>query len=109
MLAGPETRGPDAGCSKVVVPLPHPGEVEEGGIRGGVGVGPRGHTEGMGESIGRVGGVVRCGRGSGVSRAPFNCDRGCGSSTKTRKQTNKKRMSNEMQRKSKSYFVIQRT
>lgn len=86
MLAAPETRGPDAGCSKVVVPLPHPGEVEEGGTRGGVGVGPRGHTEGMGESIGRVGGVVRGGGGPGVSRAPFNCDRGCGSSTKTRKQ-----------------------
>lgn len=86
MLAAPGTRGPDPGCSKVVLPLPQPGEVEEGGIRGGVGVGTRGHTEGMGESMGRVAGVVRGGRGPGVSRAPFNCDIGCCSSTKTRKQ-----------------------
>lgn len=87
MLVAPETRGPDPGCSELALPLPQPGEEEEGGIRGGVGVGMRAHTEGTEESMGGVGGVARGGRGPGASRAPFNCDRGCGSSTKTKRQT----------------------
>lgn len=81
----PETGGPDPGCSELELPLPQPGEEEEGGIRGGVVVGRRGHTEGTGESMGGVGGVVRGGRGPGASRAPFNCDRGRGSSRKTKR------------------------
>lgn len=97
VLAAPETRGPDPGCSELALPLPQPGEEEEGGIRGGVGVGMIGHTEGKGESMGGVGGVVRGGRGPGASRDPFNCVRGCGSSTKTKRQT-KIEMSNAMQR-----------
>lgn len=76
----PETRGPAPGCSELALPLPQPGEEEEGGIRGGVGVGRRGHTEGTGESMGGVGGVVRGRRGPGASRGPFNCDRDRGSS-----------------------------
>lgn len=76
----PDTGGPDPSCSEPVLPLPQPGEEEEGGIKGGVGVGCRGHTEGTGESMGGVGGVVSGGRGPGASRGPFNCDRGRGSS-----------------------------
>jgi len=76
--AAPVTGGPDPGCSE----LPHPGEEEVGGIRGGVGVGRRGHTDGTGESMGGVGGVCSGGRGPGASRGPFNCDRGRVSSRK---------------------------
>lgn len=89
MPATPETSGgPDPpGCSELVLPLPQPGEEEEGGIKGGVGVGRTGHTEGTGESMGGVGGVVRVGRGPGASRGPFNCERGRASSTKTKRET----------------------
>lgn len=86
----PETWGPDPGCSELALPLLQPGEEEEGGIRGRVGVGKRVHTEGTGESMGGVGGVVRGGRGPGASRGPFNCDRGRISSTQTKRQ-NKER------------------
>lgn len=78
----PETGGPTPGCSELALPLLQPGEEEEGGevevggIKGGVGLGMRGHTEGAGESIGGVGGVVRGGRGPGASRGMFICDRG---------------------------------
>lgn len=85
----PETGGPDPGCSELVLLVLQPGEEEEGGIRGGVGVGRRGHTEGTGESMGGVGGVVRGGRGPGASSGPFNCDRDRGSSTKTKRDTKK--------------------
>lgn len=91
MPVAPETRGPDAGCSELALPLPQPGEEEEGGIRGGVGMDRRGHTEGMGESMGGVGGVVRGGRGPGASRGPFSCDRGRVSSTKTKRKTKTER------------------
>lgn len=76
----PETVGPGPGCSELALLLLQPGEVEEGGIKGGVGLGTREHTDGVWESIGGVGGVGRGGRGPGASRGPFNCDRGCGSS-----------------------------
>lgn len=76
MPVAPEIGGPDPGCSELVLPVPQPGEDEEGGIRGGVRVGRRGHTEGTGESMGGVGGVVGAGRGPGARRGPFNCDRG---------------------------------
>lgn len=74
--AAPETGGPDPDCSELALPVPQPGEDEDGGIRGGVGLGRRGHTEGTGESMGGVGGVVGGRRGPGASRGPFNCDRG---------------------------------
>lgn len=82
--AAPETGGPDADCSELALPLPG-----EGGIRGGVVVGRRGHTEDTGASMGGVGGVVRVGRGPGASRGPFNCDKGRVSSTKTIRETKK--------------------
>lgn len=85
MPAAPETGGPDPGCSELAMP----GEDEEGGIRGGVWVGRRGHTEAMGESMGGVGGVVRGRRGPGASRGLFNCDRGRVSSAKTKRETKK--------------------
>lgn len=75
-----KTSCPGPTCSEPLLLL-HPGEVEDGG---GVGVGMR-HTEGTGESMGGVGGVVRGGRGPGASRGPFDWDRGCGSSTKRKK------------------------
>lgn len=88
--AAPEPGGPDPGCSVLaLLPPPQPGEDEEGGIKGGVGVGRRGHTEGTGESMGGVGGVGRVGRGPGPSRGPFNCERGRVSSTGTRRETKK--------------------
>ena len=90
MLAAPETGVP--GCSELVLPLPQPGEEEEGGIKGGVGVGRRGHTEGTGESMGGVGGVVSVGRGPGASRGPFNCERGCVSSIKTKGERKKEKI-----------------
>lgn len=80
--AGPETGGPVPGCSVLALPLPQPGEEEEegeeevGGIKGAVGLGRRGQTEGTGESMGGVGGVVRGGRGPGASRGTFNWDMG---------------------------------
>lgn len=80
----PETSCPGPACSEL--PLLHPGEVEDGG---GVGVGKRGHTEGAGESMGGVGGAVRVGRGPGATRGPFDCDRGCSSSAKIKKDENK--------------------
>lgn len=89
MLAAPEARGPVPGCSELVpplplpLPLPQPGEEEEAGASGGVGVGMMGHTDGTGESMGGVGGVVRGVRGPGARRGPFNCGRICGSSMKT--------------------------
>lgn len=95
VLVTPESGGPDANCSELALPLPQPGEEEEGGIRGAVVVGRRGHTEGTGASMGGVGGVVRVGRGPGASRGPFNCDRGRVSSTKTNKET--EYMSNTVQ------------
>lgn len=81
VLEAPETSCPDPDCSEL--PLPQPGEVEDGGVRDGAGVGMTGHSEGTEESMGVVGGVVRGGRGPCASRGPFNCDRGCCSSTKT--------------------------
>lgn len=95
VLPAPDTGGPDPSCSEPAVPLlllplplPQPGD-EEGGIKGGVGVGCRGHTEGTGESMGGVGGVVSGGRGPGASRGPFNCVRGRGSSKETKRVTKK--------------------
>lgn len=85
--ASPESCSPDPGCSEPVV-LPHPGEEEVRGTRGGVGVGRRGHTEGTGESMGGVGGVGSEGSGPGANRGSFNCDRGCVSSEK-KKHTRK--------------------
>lgn len=64
----PEVGGTDPGCSELELPLLQLGEDEAGEIRGGVGVGRRGHTEVTGESMGGVGGVVRGGRGPGASR-----------------------------------------
>lgn len=103
MLVAPEIRGPDPGCSKLPLPALQPGEEEEGAIREGVGVGMRVHTEVTGESMGGVGEVVGGGRGPGASRAAFNCDRGCGSSTKKKRQTNIK--TSAMQRKSNSFCI----
>lgn len=87
MLVAPESRGPDASCSELALPLPQPGEEEDGGIRGAVVLDRRGHTEGTGVSMDGVGGVVRVGRGPGASRGPFNCDKVRVSSTKTKKET----------------------
>lgn len=85
----PGAGAPDPGCSEpTALPLPQLGEEEEdGGMRGGVWVGRSGHTEGTGESMGGVGGVVRGGRGPGASSGPFNCDRGRGSSAKPKRKT----------------------
>lgn len=83
-LEPPEISCPGPACSET--PLLHPGEVEDGG---GAGVGMRGLAEGTGESMGGVCGVVRGGRGPGASRGPFDCDRGCGSSTKRKTEGNK--------------------
>lgn len=91
----PEPGGLEPACSGLAPPLPQPGEEEDGGIRGGVGVGRRGHTEGTGESMGGVGGVGRGGRGPGARRGPFNCDKGRDSSIK--KQRNREG-GNQMQR-----------
>lgn len=83
MLLAPEVTGPVPGCSELLPPPPQlllllqPGEEEEAGARGGVGVG---QTEGFGESMGGVGGLVRGVRGPAVRRGPFNCGSGCGSS-----------------------------
>lgn len=79
-LEAAEASCPGPTCSEPP-PLLHPGEVEDGG---GVGVGMR-HTEGTGESMGGVGGVVRGGRGPGARRGPFDWGRGCGSSAKRKK------------------------
>lgn len=97
MLAAPEAASPDANCSELALPLPQPGEEEEGGIRGAVVVGRREHTGGTEASIGGVGGVVRVGRGPGARRGPFNCDKGRVSSIKTKKET--EHMSNVVQTK----------
>lgn len=86
LLEAEALEAPGPACSEPL--LLHPGEVEHGG---GVGVGMRGHTEGTGESMGGVGGVVRVGRGPGARRGPFDCDRGCSSSTKIKKDENKHR------------------
>lgn len=79
--AAPEAGAPDADCSELALPLPG-----EGGVRGGVEVARRGHTEDTGASMGGVGGVVTAGRGPGASRGPFNCDKGRVSSTKTTRE-----------------------
>ena len=84
----PETGGPDPGCSELGLPVPQPGEDDDGGIRGGVGVGRRGHTEGMEQSMGMAGGSIRGVRGPGASRGTVNCDRGRVSSRKTKKKYN---------------------
>lgn len=91
MLVAPEARGPVPGCSEVVplLPLTQPGEEEEAGASGGVGVGMMGHTDGTGESMGGVGGVVRGVRGPGARRGPFNSGRGCGSSTQNKQKRDK--------------------
>lgn len=72
----PETGGPDPGCSELGLPEPQPGEDDDGGIRGGVGVGRSGHTEGMEQSMGMAGESIRGVRGPGASRGTVNCDRG---------------------------------
>lgn len=104
MLVAPDIRGPDPGCSKLPLPALQPGEEEEGGIREGVGVGMRVHTEVTGESMGGVGEVVGGGRGPGASRAAFNCDRGCGSSTKEKRQETFKKVQG---RENQTAFVFQ--
>lgn len=86
----PEITGPVPGCSELLLPPPpqllllllQPGEDEEASARGGVGVVMTGQTEGLGESMGGVGGLVRGVRGPVVRRGPFNCGSGCGSSAK---------------------------
>lgn len=92
MLLAPEVRAPALGCSEVLPPpqlllLLQPGEEEEAGARGGVGLVMMGQTEGLGESMGGVGGLVRGVRGPEVIRGPFNCGSGCGSSAKKQKKT----------------------
>lgn len=82
MPAAAETVAPDVSCSELALPLPQPGEEEEGGIRGGVVVGKMGHTEGAGASIGGVGGVGIVGRSPEASTGPPNCDKGRVSSVK---------------------------
>lgn len=78
----PESSCPGPACTE-------PPEVEDGG---GVAVGMRGHAEGAGESMGGVGEAVRVGRGPGASGGPFDWDRACSSSTKTKKEKNKEKI-----------------
>lgn len=89
----PVTPGPDPVCSVLMLalPLPQPGEVEVGWTKGGVGLVRMEQTDGTGESMGGVGGVVSVGRGPVVSRSPFNCVGGCGSSDEGGKWGNIKR------------------
>lgn len=91
MLLAPEATPPVPGCSELLPPPPQlpllllllqPGEEEDAGARGGVAVVMTGQTEGLGESMGGVGGLVRGVRGPEVRRGPFNCGSGCGSSVK---------------------------
>lgn len=91
MPPAPGTGGPDPGCSEGALPGPQPGEDETAGFRRGMGPGRSGHAKGMAESTGGVGGVVRAGRGPGASRATFNCDRGCVSSAKQQRDTDRGR------------------
>lgn len=90
VLLAPEATPPVPGCSELLLPPPQlppllllqPGEEEDAGARGGVAVVMTGQTEGLGESMGGVGGLVRGVRGPEVRRGPFNCGSGCGSSAK---------------------------
>lgn len=95
MLLAPEVKGPAPGCSAGPPPPPpqllllllQPGEEEEAGARGGVWLVMTGQTEGFGESMGGVGGLVRGVRGPEVRRGPLN---GCGSSAGGKKMQRRK-------------------
>lgn len=96
VLLAPEVTGPVPGCSELPPPplpqllllLLQPGEEEEPSARGGVGVVMTEQTEGLGESMGGVGGLVRGVRGPAVRRGPFNSGSGCGSSEKEMREEN---------------------
>lgn len=105
MLLAPEATPPVPGCSELLPPPPQlplllllqPGEEEDAGARGGVAVVMMGQTEGLGESMGGVGGLVRGVRGPEVRRGPFNCGSGCGSSVKKQKRRGKYRAECQIQ------------